>query len=164
MTNQQSKPPKGGRDFYRAQQKQKRWWLKTMLKTKKPQDALREKLVLYWHNHLCSGQQKVVNSSYETGYMPIQNGLFRRFAAGNYRDLVREFNRDPANLYYLDGILKVTGSATTDIQARGFPLRVGVDGQLQQGFSGKLDDLRIYNRALTQTEIQQDMARPVALP
>src|SRR6185369_6181780 len=94
------KPPKGGRDFYRAQQKQKRWWLKTMLKTKKPQDALREKMVLYWHNHLCSGQQKVVDSSNETGYMPIQNGLFRRFAAGNFRDLVREFNRDPANLYY----------------------------------------------------------------
>ena len=65
---------------------------------------------------------------------------------------------------YLDGVLKVTGAATTDIQARGNPLRIGVDGVFQQGFNGKLDDIRIYNRALTQTEVQQDMNRPVILP
>jgi len=67
-------------------------------------------------------------------------------------------------LGYLDGVLKVTGAATADIQARGNPLRIGVDGTFQQGFNGKLDDVRIYNRALTQAEIQQDMNRPVILP
>jgi uncharacterized protein (DUF1800 family) len=36
--------------------------------------------------------------------MATQNGLFRRYAGGNFRELVRDFNRDPANLYYLDGI------------------------------------------------------------
>jgi uncharacterized protein (DUF1800 family) len=35
--------------------------------------------------------------------MALQNRLFRMHAGGNYRDLIREFNRDPANLYYLDG-------------------------------------------------------------
>lgn len=98
------KPGKGGKDPYRAEIKQKQWWLKTMLKAKKPSDALREKMVLFWHNHLCSGWNKVIEGSYNTSYMPIQNGLFRRYASGNFRELVRDFNRDPANLYYLDGI------------------------------------------------------------
>jgi hypothetical protein len=75
------------------------------------------------------------------------------------------FTYDGTNVKgYLDGVLKVTGAATTDIQARGNPLRLGVDGSFQQGFNGKLDDVRIYNRALTQTEIQQDMTHPVILP
>jgi hypothetical protein len=50
------------------------------------------------------------------------------------------------------------------MQARGTVLRMGVDGALQQGYRGLLDDLRIYNRALAQPEIQQDMAQPVVLP
>ncbi|MFN2426822.1 MAG: DUF1800 family protein [Candidatus Binatia bacterium] len=99
------KPPKGGRDWWQAERKQKAWWLKTMLKTRSPKDALREKMVLFWHNHLCSGTDKVRDTAYTMAYMPIQNGLFRRYANGNFRDLVRDFNRDPANLYYLDGIL-----------------------------------------------------------
>ena len=94
------KPPRGGNDFYRARLKQRQWWLKTILKGTNPRDALREKMVLYWHGHLCSGFSKQPDSS----YMAIQNGLFRRFAGGNFKDLVREFNRDPANLWYLDGI------------------------------------------------------------
>jgi uncharacterized repeat protein (TIGR01451 family) len=65
---------------------------------------------------------------------------------------------------YLDGVLKVQGAATTAIQARGVGLRIGVDGLFQQGFNGRIDDLRIYSRALTQAEVQQDMAQPVALP
>lgn len=95
------KPPKGGKDFYQAKLKQQRWWVKTILRTRSPQDALREKLVLFWHNHLVSGFSKQP----QTGYTAAQNGLLRRYAAGNFRDLVRQFNRDPANLYYLDGIL-----------------------------------------------------------
>ncbi|HYB98996.1 MAG TPA: DUF1800 family protein [Candidatus Limnocylindrales bacterium] len=95
------KPPKGGNDFYEAKLKQQRWWLKSMLRARSHADEAREKLVLFWHNHLASGFTKQP----ETAFMSQQNGLFRRFAKGNFRDLVREFNRDPANLYYLDGIL-----------------------------------------------------------
>lgn len=95
-----SKPPKGGSDFDKAVFKQKLWWLKTMLKAKTPKDALREKLVLFMHNHLCSGY----SAQPEPAYMAVQNGLFRSYAAGNFRELVRDFNRDPANLYYLNGI------------------------------------------------------------
>jgi len=65
---------------------------------------------------------------------------------------------------YVDGVQKVQVNATTDIQARGVPLRLGVDGSFNQGFNGKLDDVRIYNRALSLSEIQQDMTHPVVLP
>ena len=65
---------------------------------------------------------------------------------------------------YLDGNLTLQASVSAAIQARGTALRIGADGALQQGYRGLLDDLRIYNRALTSLEIQQDMAQPVVLP
>jgi uncharacterized repeat protein (TIGR01451 family) len=75
------------------------------------------------------------------------------------------FTYDGANVKgYLNGTLQITKAATTDIQPRGNPLRLGVDGSLQQGYNGKLDDLRIYNRALSPTEIQQDMNLAVPYP
>lgn len=94
------KLPKGGRSFYQASRKQGRKWLTTMLKAKRPGDALREKLVLFWHNHLVSGHSKQRSPE----HMAVQNQLFRIYAKGNFKDLMREFNRDIANLYYLDGI------------------------------------------------------------
>ncbi|MBI5506680.1 MAG: DUF1800 domain-containing protein [Deltaproteobacteria bacterium] len=107
------KPPKGGRDFYQAKLKQQRWWLKTMLRTRSARDALREKLVLFWHNHLVSGFSKQPDS----GYTSVQNGLLRRYANGNFRDLVRAFNRDPANLRYLDGILNYASNDGIHVSA-----------------------------------------------
>jgi uncharacterized protein (DUF1800 family) len=94
-------PPKNGRDFRDAKRKQQRWWLKTILKSRRPADAAREKLVLFWHNHLASGQSKQP----EVAFMSYQNSLFRLQGAGDFKTLMREFTRDPANLYYLDGII-----------------------------------------------------------
>jgi uncharacterized protein (DUF1800 family) len=77
-----------------------RWWLKTMIKAR-PADAAREKLVLCFHNFLVSGADKQP----EYRYLSWQNGLFRLLGKGSFKTLIREFVRDPANLYYLDGIL-----------------------------------------------------------
>jgi len=63
---------------------------------------------------------------------------------------------------YLDGVLKISAPIDADIQTRASNLLLGVDGSLGQGFKGKLDDVRIYNRALTLLEIQTDMGRAVA--
>lgn len=87
--------------------KMQRWWIERMVNAPKPADACREKLALFWHDHLASGASKQPTLQ----YMCIQNGLFRLHARGNLRALVREFSHDPANLYYLDGILNVS---TTD--------------------------------------------------
>jgi hypothetical protein len=67
---------------------------------------------------------------------------------------------------YLDGVLKIAAPADGQIQTRSTNLLLGVDPALGQGFKGKLDDVRIYNRALTQLEIQTDMGKavPPAVP
>ena len=41
---------------------------------------------------------------------------------------------------------------------------IGNNGDLDDPFSGRIDDLRIYNTALTQTEIQTDMNTPLTQP
>jgi uncharacterized protein (DUF1800 family) len=95
------KPPPKKDQSFESKLKMQRWWVKTMLKARNPGDQCREKLVLFWHNFLASGASKQP----ELRFMSYQNRLFRIYAKGNFRDLLREFNRDPANLYYLDGIL-----------------------------------------------------------
>lgn len=76
------------------------WWIDEMLLTEQP---LRERMVLFWHNHFTSSLKKV-------HYMPAlyrQNMLFRREALGNFAVLLKEIARDPAMLIYLDGARSV---------------------------------------------------------
>jgi hypothetical protein len=63
---------------------------------------------------------------------------------------------------YLDGVLKLQTPIAATIQTRATDLLIGVDGALSQGFNGRIDDVRIYNRALSLLEIQTDMAKPVS--
>lgn len=62
---------------------------------------------------------------------------------------------------YLDGTLRFAEPDAGSIAARGNTLRFGVDGGFQQFFNGALDDLRIYTRALTPTELVSAMQTPV---
>ena len=62
---------------------------------------------------------------------------------------------------YLDGVQKFSTPATQAIQARGNALRLGIDAASGQPFAGKLDEVRVYNRALSQAEIQTDMNTPI---
>ncbi len=108
------KKPPGPRsvdDFNRL--KMQRWWLKVMIKAEDAATACREKLVLYWHTHLASGSVKQPTLK----YMAVQNALFRLNARGNFKDLVRKFNADAANLYYLDGITNVASDDGVHVNA-----------------------------------------------
>ncbi|WP_211266848.1 LamG-like jellyroll fold domain-containing protein [Nonomuraea candida] len=51
----------------------------------------------------------------------------------------------------------VTGALRTD----GASLRIGGNGLLNQVFSGQIDEVRVYDRALTPAQIQTDMNTPV---
>jgi hypothetical protein len=62
---------------------------------------------------------------------------------------------------YVDGVEKFVTAETSSLTARGTNLFLGVDAVLSQAFKGSLDDLRIYNRALSQVEIQNDMNIPI---
>lgn len=100
-----AKPPGAGFSD-RAFRGMQGWWLARMVGAKTPADACREKLTLFWHSMLVSGASKQPDLK----YMSNQNGLFRLHARKNFRTLIREFNRDPANLYYLDGIGNVASN------------------------------------------------------
>jgi uncharacterized protein (DUF1800 family) len=73
------------------------WWLDLMLKQGQ---SLREKMVLFWHNHFVSEISKV---NYPQR-MYWQNKLFRDFAFGDLKALTKAITIDPAMLIYLDGV------------------------------------------------------------
>ena len=80
---------------------------------------LQEKMALVWHNHFATAYSKV-NGTYGSvhatkmmagrpdqvaGGVSGQYEKFRRFAVGNFRELLIEMARDPAMLVWLDGRL-----------------------------------------------------------
>jgi uncharacterized protein (DUF1800 family) len=69
-------------------------WLQRMLDSGGPL----EKMVLFWHGMLTSSYAKVASA----GFMVRQNQLFREYAFGDYRELVKRILLDPAMVIYLD--------------------------------------------------------------
>lgn len=57
-----------------------------------------EKMVLFWHGMLTSAYGKVTFAS----FMLRQNELYREFAFGDYRELIKRVVMDPAMIIYLD--------------------------------------------------------------
>jgi hypothetical protein len=62
---------------------------------------------------------------------------------------------------YVDGVLKATQNTTATIPASSGPLRIGGNAVWAEWFNGALDEIRVYNRALTATEINSDATRPI---
>jgi uncharacterized protein (DUF1800 family) len=82
------------------------WWLERMIKTTHP---LEERMVIFWHDHFATSASKV-NVPNGFKYLYWQNQLFRQYATGNFRDLCKGINRDPAMLYWLDNVFNIKGS------------------------------------------------------
>lgn len=73
----------------------KRWWLYRMAFTQRP---LEEKLTLFWHGHFATSERKVKN----TYAMYLQNLLFRKYAFGNFQNMLMSVSMDPAMIVWLD--------------------------------------------------------------
>lgn len=73
----------------------KGWWYQQMIETQAP---LRERMVLFWHNHFTTAAQKVK----QPALLYQQNELFREHALGNFADLLHAIVKDPAMVLYLD--------------------------------------------------------------
>ena len=80
---------------------------------------------------------------------------------GQWRHLAVVFNGSQVQ-FYVNAILVSTQPLAASIQARGNPLNIGADTRPSQFHKGLLDEVRIYNRALTLSELQIDMT--TALP
>ena len=74
----------------------KAWWMGCMINQ---QHTLREKMVLFWHNHFATEMNTVDNP-----FMIYKhNVLLRQYALGNFKTMVRAVTLDPAMLKYLNG-------------------------------------------------------------
>ncbi|HEY8896593.1 MAG TPA: DUF1800 domain-containing protein [Niastella sp.] len=74
----------------------KAWWMGCMINQ---QRTLREKMVLFWHNHFATEMNTVDNP-----FMIYKhNVLLRQYALGNFKAMVRAVTLDPAMLKYLNG-------------------------------------------------------------
>ena len=62
---------------------------------------------------------------------------------------------------YVNGVQVASAAATANIATSSNPLQIGGDDIYGQFFSGRIDEVRIYNRALSATEVQTDMNTPV---
>ena len=74
----------------------KSWWFGLMTGQDR---SIREKMVLFWHNHFVTETNTVDNALFCYRY----NVLLRNYALGNFKELVRAITAEPAMLRYLNG-------------------------------------------------------------
>ncbi len=65
---------------------------------------------------------------------------------------------------YVNGVQVTSQSRTGNLLTTSLPLRIGGNTYASEFFQGRIDDVRIYNRALLATEIQSDMNTPLPEP
>jgi hypothetical protein len=63
---------------------------------------------------------------------------------------------------YLNGVQVGSTTVTGNMKTGSGPLRIGGNSLWGEYFQGLIDEVRVYNRALTASEIQTDMTTPVA--
>ncbi len=82
----------------------KSWWLGQMLTQ---QVSLKEKMVLFWHNHFSTETATIGDAR----YIFKHNNLLRTLAFGSFKDLVKQVTIDPAMLRYLNGYVNTKTAA-----------------------------------------------------
>jgi uncharacterized protein (DUF1800 family) len=140
------------RQEYRRQQlaeglEIKAWWVREMLETPNP---LSERMVLFWHNHFATSQQKVVRSL----AMWRQHALFRSQALGNFASLLHGVARDPAMLVYLDAA-NSRREAPNENFAREV-MELFTLGEASQGGGYTEQDIKEVARAFTGWGVERD--------
>jgi fibronectin type 3 domain-containing protein len=100
------------------------------------------------------------------------------FVAGSDRDVRGSAQQLPANTWshlaatydganvrlYVNGTLAGTLAQAGAITTSTGVLRIGGNAIWAEWFAGQIDEVRIYNRALTHAQIQSDMSQSVAIP
>ena len=74
----------------------KSWWLGNLVQQN---SSVHEKMTLFWHNHFAVEAVDVNDARYMYRYY----SLLRKYALGNFKELVLEITKDPAMLRYLNG-------------------------------------------------------------
>ena len=74
----------------------KSWWIGNLIQQT---SSVHEKMTLFWHNHFATEAVDVNDARYMYRYY----SLLRKYALGNFKELVLEITKDPAMLRYLNG-------------------------------------------------------------
>lgn len=85
-----------GMNGFRRRNSFKAWWMGCMIDQ---QQTLREKMVLFWHNHFATEMNVIDNPT----MIYKHNVLLRQYALGNFKAMVRAVTIDAAMLKYLNG-------------------------------------------------------------
>jgi hypothetical protein len=86
-------------------------------------------------------------------------GINNNYSLNNWTNIVFSHNNQNGGKIYINGNLISSTNTNGDICSSTNPLYFGTDnnfGTLWRFFNGKIDDIAIYNRALSQTEITQN--------
>lgn len=113
------------------------WWIGEMLGQ---QRNLREKLTLFWHNHMPTQVAVVFQSEMQYG----MNQLLRTHCKGNFRQLIHDVSVEPAMLYYLNGYLNIAAAPDENYARELFELFT-----LGQGSGYTEEDVQAAARVLT---------------
>ena len=62
---------------------------------------------------------------------------------------------------YVNGVLTATRTVTNSLRLTGNPLRIGGNAVWGEFFNGLIDEVRVYDRALSAAEIPSDMTTPI---
>jgi uncharacterized protein (DUF1800 family) len=105
---------------------------------------LQEKMALFWHTILCSGDNKVCNERSNA----IQYDSFRELGMGSFKDLLTWLSSDPCMLYYLDNFENHKNTPNENFGRELlelFSMGVGMDGD----YNYTEDDVKACTRAFT---------------
>jgi glucose/arabinose dehydrogenase/PKD repeat protein/chitodextrinase len=83
-------------------------------------------------------------------------GMDTALALNQWTHLAVVFNGTTAE-FYINGTMVSSKSLLASITARGMALRMAADASTGQFYKGLLDNVRVYNRALSGTEVTTDM-------
>jgi hypothetical protein len=111
--------------------------------------------VLYYLHAGSSSQNRPATGVYAAGGERILFGG-TRLAAATWTHLAATYDGANQRLF-VNGVQVASRAQTGPIGTSASPLRVGGNGIWGEFFNGRIDEVRVYNRALTQAEIQADM-------
>lgn len=128
------------------------WWIGLQVGQ---QRNMREKLTLFWHNHMPTQIGQVFHS--EASYQ--LNQVLRSQCMGNFRQLIHDVTLQPAMLYYLNGYLNVASAPDENYGRELLELFT-----LGQGSGYTESDVQATARVLTGWTVQEDVAGTPILP
>lgn len=116
-----------------------------------------------WGLYARNGARRASGEVRVRGRVPVRAVAPRPPASGKWVHYAMTYDGSMLKLYE-DGSLVSSRKVRGGLRPTTAPLRIGGNPTRRQWFRGVLDDVRVYNRALGESEIQADMKTPVPAP